>query len=256
MILITKAELAQYKGKWIEPPPYSPEVPGYQLQNAEAALQALYNNGFQPVSVFTGNINGPIYISHYPTASLNQTTALPAPSPPPRNPSHSSRVPAPEFATALWDFEAEFAGDLSFSVGDKIEIVQRTANENEWWTGRCRGRQGIFPGEPVISMKTTPISVPEANCHSANYVTSQMGRSRYQGADEQAQQDSMLQDERQRPLPGANGATTATEATPETWTTWLWEWGAIIGICIAVWLVLVLSIASGIHTVKYLAASF
>jgi amphiphysin len=96
---------------------------------------------------------------------MNQTTALPAlppPPPPPRNPGHSSRVPAPEFATALYDFEAQVAGDLSFGAGDTIEIVQRATNEDEWWVGRCRGIQGKFPRESAIS---TRISAPKANCH-------------------------------------------------------------------------------------------
>jgi len=36
---------------------------------------------------------------------------------------------------------------LSFSAGETIEIVQRTQNENEWWTGKVGGREGQFPGE-------------------------------------------------------------------------------------------------------------
>jgi amphiphysin len=49
--------------------------------------------------------------------------------------------------TALYDYEAQAEGDLSFSAGDVIEIVQRTANENEWWIGKVDGKQGQFPGE-------------------------------------------------------------------------------------------------------------
>lgn len=71
----------------------------------------------------------------------------PAPPPPKPKPSRLSGAPAPETATALYDYEAQAEGDLSFSTGEVIEIVARTANENEWWTGKCRGKQGQFPGE-------------------------------------------------------------------------------------------------------------
>jgi amphiphysin len=48
---------------------------------------------------------------------------------------------------ALYDYEAQAHGDLGFSAGDVIEIVTRTDNQNEWWTGRVDGREGQFPGK-------------------------------------------------------------------------------------------------------------
>lgn len=70
-----------------------------------------------------------------------------APPPPKPKPSRLSVVPGAETATALYDFEAQAADDLSFSKDDVIEIVSRTQNENEWWTGKLRGKTGQFPGE-------------------------------------------------------------------------------------------------------------
>ena len=81
-----------------------------------------------------------------------------APPPPKPKPSRLSGAPPAETATALYDYEAQAEGDLSFVTGDVIEIVQRTANENEWWTGKCRGKAGQFPGRfifvlhPVLSI--------------------------------------------------------------------------------------------------------
>ena len=69
------------------------------------------------------------------------------PPPPKPKPSRLSGVPNAETVTALYDYEAQAEGDLSFSTGEVIEIVTRTANENEWWTGKINGRQGQFPGE-------------------------------------------------------------------------------------------------------------
>jgi amphiphysin len=54
-----------------------------------------------------------------------------------------------ETVTALYDYEAQAHGDLSFGTGDVIEIIHRTSNENEWWTGKIDGRQGQFPGMSI-----------------------------------------------------------------------------------------------------------
>ncbi|KAI4133204.1 MAG: hypothetical protein LQ347_002254 [Umbilicaria vellea] len=69
-----------------------------------------------------------------------------APPPPKPKPSRLSAVPVADTATALYDYEAQAEGDLSFITGDVIEIVQKGATENEWWTGKVHGRQGQFPG--------------------------------------------------------------------------------------------------------------
>lgn len=69
-----------------------------------------------------------------------------APPPPKPKPSRLSGVPAVEHVTALYDYEAQAEGDLSFLTGDVIEIISRTQNDNEWWIGKVRGKQGQFPG--------------------------------------------------------------------------------------------------------------
>lgn len=80
--------------------------------------------------------------SHFAAAAK----AKAAPPPPKPKPSRFSGVPQAETVTALYDYEAQADGDLSFTAGETIEIVQRTANENEWWTGKIGARQGQFPG--------------------------------------------------------------------------------------------------------------
>ena len=70
----------------------------------------------------------------------------PKPPPPKPKPSRLSGVPGAETVTALYDYEAQAEGDLSFTANEVIEIVTRTQNENEWWVGRVNGRQGQFPG--------------------------------------------------------------------------------------------------------------
>ena len=89
-----------------------------------------------------------------PTTSAPASPALGAaaaaakgkPPPPKPKPSRLSGVPAAETCTALYDYEMQAEGDLSFRTGDVIEIIHRTSNENEWWTGKVGVRQGQFPG--------------------------------------------------------------------------------------------------------------
>lgn len=66
-----------------------------------------------------------------------------APPPIPRKP---MAEPQKTYVIALYDFEAQADGDLSFRAGEKIEIVERTQNTEDWWTGKLNGQQGVFPG--------------------------------------------------------------------------------------------------------------
>lgn len=120
------------------------------------------------VSRLRGESNPPPPYSPGPAASpaLVAAAAAKAKPPPPKpKPSRLSAAPvspglpaaprpAPqvETCTALYDFSAQAQGDLSFVAGDVIEIVQRTANENEWWTGRIGGKTGQFPGKSSETM--------------------------------------------------------------------------------------------------------
>lgn len=72
-----------------------------------------------------------------------------APPPPKPKPGRLSGAPMTETVTALYDYEAQADGDLSFSAGDIIEVVTRTENTNEWWVGKVGARQGQFPGKSL-----------------------------------------------------------------------------------------------------------
>lgn len=75
-----------------------------------------------------------------------------APPPPPAlKPKPKPPVPAVHYVVALYDFEAQADGDLSFNTGDRIELVEKTENTEDWWTGRLNGVQGVFPGKPPIT---------------------------------------------------------------------------------------------------------
>ncbi|TGZ81598.1 BAR-domain-containing protein [Ascodesmis nigricans] len=93
-------------------------------------------------------------LGHAPSASKDWSSVAgkKKPAPPPPKPKPKNLVaaqPKTETVTALYDFEAQAEGDLAFRTGDVIEIVKRTGNVNEWWTGRIGARMGQFPGNYV-----------------------------------------------------------------------------------------------------------
>lgn len=82
----------------------------------------------------------------------------PAPAPVPAKPAHlrKSLIEVQPTATALYDFVAQEPGDLGFTHGQKISIVEKTSDANGWWRGRLMnhlnqpvGDEGIFPGNYV-----------------------------------------------------------------------------------------------------------
>lgn len=71
------------------------------------------------------------------------------PPPPPLKPKPKPPVPQTVYVTAVYDFEAQADGDLSFRAGDRIELVKKTDSQEDWWTGRLNGQEGVFPGNYV-----------------------------------------------------------------------------------------------------------
>ncbi|QLG72107.1 hypothetical protein HG535_0C04610 [Zygotorulaspora mrakii] len=64
----------------------------------------------------------------------------------PRSPSSSSNAPK---AVALYSFAGEESGDLPFRKGDVISILKKSESQDDWWTGKVNGREGIFPANYV-----------------------------------------------------------------------------------------------------------
>ncbi|KAG0169130.1 hypothetical protein DFQ28_010833 [Apophysomyces sp. BC1034] len=83
-------------------------------------------------------------ISSGKSPAWTQQTRTPPPPPPP-----SSKPSRSQYVVALYDYDAQAEGDLSFRKGDQIEVLERTADVNDWWKGRLRGASGIFPGNYV-----------------------------------------------------------------------------------------------------------
>ncbi|RKP26592.1 hypothetical protein SYNPS1DRAFT_13980 [Syncephalis pseudoplumigaleata] len=77
-------------------------------------------------------------------AHASSPTAM-APPPPPPVPTR----PQDGIAIAQFDFVGQQEGDLSFKTGDHITVTRKTDSQNDWWTGSCNGREGVFPANYV-----------------------------------------------------------------------------------------------------------
>ncbi|KAF8515381.1 SH3 domain-containing protein [Hysterangium stoloniferum] len=96
--------------------------------------------------------------SPFPSApSLASSARRVVPPPPPPPPTYSSQPQA----RAIWAYETQDAGDLSFAAGETIDIVEET--NADWWKGRnARGETGLFPSNYVekIAATNAPGAVP------------------------------------------------------------------------------------------------
>jgi len=74
-------------------------------------------------------------------SSLNRSSSAKRPPPP--------IPPKMITAIALYDFNGEQPGDLSFKAGDVITVVKKGDSAESWWEGRVGERNGIFPANYV-----------------------------------------------------------------------------------------------------------
>ena len=136
-------------------PVFSSIRSGWQQRQADGAdVNNTNHHHQQPPPPYTPGPVSPPMASPGSQALALAAAAKSKPPPPKPKPSRLSAAPPPppppppvETVTALYDYAAQAEGDLSFRVGDTIEVVSRTDNANEWWTGRLHGKEGQFPGQ-------------------------------------------------------------------------------------------------------------
>ncbi|KAK4225042.1 BAR domain-containing protein [Podospora fimiseda] len=128
------------------PPVSASTRPGWQRHNPAESVSS--EQPPPPYSISTNGVTAAPAKSPMAMAAAAKAKAKPPPPPKPK-PKAFQMGPKVETVTALYPYAAQAEGDLSFEVGDVIEIVTRTQNDNEWWTGRLRGREGQFPGNYV-----------------------------------------------------------------------------------------------------------
>ncbi|KAJ3190397.1 hypothetical protein HDU85_000693 [Gaertneriomyces sp. JEL0708] len=77
----------------------------------------------------------PAYNAGYSAGAPNFGSLKKAAPPPPSSAGQARAV-------AMYDFAGERADDLMFKKGDIINITKKTASQNDWWQGKCNGREG------------------------------------------------------------------------------------------------------------------
>ncbi|KAI7880396.1 DUF500-domain-containing protein [Lichtheimia hyalospora FSU 10163] len=86
-----------------------------------------------------------------PTRTMMPASA-PAPSPPPvapKRPIPPPVKPREPVARALYAYQGEQPGDLSFQEGQVIVIIEKTDSQDDWWTGKIGNQTGVFPANYV-----------------------------------------------------------------------------------------------------------
>ncbi|MBN3314302.1 MYO1E protein, partial [Atractosteus spatula] len=84
-----------------------------------------------------------------PESGRIQTTSRPMPGGGRPKPLPKPKPQVPQ-CKALYAYDAQDTDELSFNADDVIEIVKEDASG--WWTGRLRGKQGLFPNNYVSKL--------------------------------------------------------------------------------------------------------
>ncbi|CAO1635523.1 unnamed protein product [Sympodiomycopsis kandeliae] len=130
-----------------------------QISTIRAQLTPLLQGNGQTSPLPERNLNSTVnsfkdFTSHL-GSSLPNAAAKQGKVPPPP-PANAATAPKDQ-VKAQWAFEANGGPDeLKFKEGDIIEIVER--NDDNWWTGKLNGKQGLFPANYV-----EPYNEPQRN---------------------------------------------------------------------------------------------
>lgn len=108
-----------------------------------------YSNHLTPVSTHSSYSPAGPSLDYFQRGSTNEGVAVnsaigkkkPPPPPPKRLGSSNGGV----FVVALYSFEGQGEGDLSFREGDRIRVTKKTESTDDWWDGELRGVKGSFP---------------------------------------------------------------------------------------------------------------
>ncbi|KAI9230029.1 MAG: hypothetical protein DHS80DRAFT_21788 [Piptocephalis tieghemiana] len=137
------------------PPAYTPpssvaatttpsSYPSAQEEKARLAAQdAAVTSGNAPATSSSSSMAPP----YSPTMTTTHTPSSPPPPPPP--PAPATATTSPSYVIALYDYAAQDSGDLSFSEGDRIQVLHRSMDTNDWWKGSVNGKTGVFPANYV-----------------------------------------------------------------------------------------------------------
>ncbi|KAF9419179.1 hypothetical protein BGZ94_009495, partial [Podila epigama] len=126
------------------PPAYGAPAPAVAPSNGNSNGARSGPNVNVHVSAFSPGIVASVAAAAATSAYQHGKSAIAANKRPPPPPV-PRRLNARPTVIALYDYDAQQPGDLSFRKDDRIEIIERTPNTDDWWTGKLNGQQGVFP---------------------------------------------------------------------------------------------------------------
>ncbi|KAK3941687.1 hypothetical protein QBC46DRAFT_99070 [Diplogelasinospora grovesii] len=103
----------------------------------------------QPRSFGAGSRTSTFNDSHIAPPPFEKKTGPGRPAAPKPNFASKQALIKKNEAIALFTFDGDQPGDLSFKKGDIITVLKKTESENDWWTGMIGTRHGIFPSNYV-----------------------------------------------------------------------------------------------------------
>jgi amphiphysin len=125
-------------------------TPGGASQNLEARVMRIPSNTTvsPPAPEPSPSPEPPAYTSHSPAGPSGdyfQRGAAGKKKPPPPPPKRIGSQSTILYAVALYAFEGQSQGDLSFREGDQIQVIKKTDSTDDWWEGQLKGIKGSFP---------------------------------------------------------------------------------------------------------------
>jgi len=102
-----------------------------------------YSTHLTPASSYSAHSPAGPSMDYFQRSSTTNPVQKKKPPPPP--PKRIGSQNFGTFAVALYDFQGQSQGDLSFKEGDQIKVLKKTDSTDDWWDGELRGVKGSFP---------------------------------------------------------------------------------------------------------------
>ena len=102
---------------------------------ALASLGNSSSSGEHPISLLPSTRSAPEPAQHKPAKGTKSEDS-------------SAKAKAMQMWTAIYDYHAQGEDELGLVKGDVIEVLskdQKISGDEGWWTGKCKGKVGVFP---------------------------------------------------------------------------------------------------------------
>ncbi|PQE30196.1 SH3 domain signaling protein [Rutstroemia sp. NJR-2017a WRK4] len=104
-----------------------------------------YSTHLTPVSSISSYSPAGPSMDYFQRSSTNDSLVAGKKKPPPPPPKRLGSSQGGVYVVALYAFEGQGDGDLSFKEGDRIRVTKKTGSTDDWWDGELRGMKGSFP---------------------------------------------------------------------------------------------------------------